>query len=908
MLLSITLLSYNDNELLIHTMKELLNNTNFDGIDFEVQLLVQCCSKAYIMSIEALCKSYKQYKIILHTEERNLGIGGGGNFLYNVTKNSKYVLHIEDDWILYQADSNWLNACIQRLENNESLSTVVLRRYGTEKEKFDYGWSRHIPYVCHKNKENFNYQNKLGETEIEFVNEGSTFKNHNFTPIKNFLFTFNPVIRRNIDYQKCNVYPLPEFEDGDGLVSQFENQKKIHTNEKWGWCEALTMEKTIDLNSEMYENGIFVHFDDWVDVLKADGKGPFKNDLSNLINLNCHYPVLVIHTDNIVRNTTKYKHDFLRFIHSVWVNDRTEDEIGDRIKEIERILIDYKPRCIVTVGDINKVGYILAKYFDFENRKRWFHIDKDETLDINIVEKCCFNAFDHPGEIASPLISVITPTYESKHRILRPYTSLLSQTYRNWEWIIIDDSKTDETWKKLTELADTDHRIKIYRRQKNNGSIGDNKRFCGKVANGKFIFEYDHDDDILPQCFERLIQASKKYPDAGFFYSDCVEAFEDTYQAFRYGDYFGLGFGSYYRQWWNNDWHYVYKTHRMNPHTFRHIVGVPNHFRCWTKECYFDCNGHNPDLQVADDYDLILRSMFKYRWVHIPEHLYVQYRNNGGDNFTVHRNALIQYLVNKLRWTHEESIHKRLEELGVKDEVYHKNPQHDLDYEVNTFEYPIIDYVYKHEDRDPNNPLISIVIPTYNRPKHLRKALDSIFQQTYQNFEILVVGDKCPSLENFVKSYEKAKDKRFKFFNLPKNYGPGGAVPRNYAIKMMCCSEWIAYLDDDNTWTPNHLETMVENIRKNPEAKMIVNSMYIDGKVLEFDDMRKGRIDTSAVCHRFELCVRHGLWRDRNEDGYAHDFQFFNRFRDENIVWTLVPTLNYNTEFNGQSWEQLIQF
>jgi O-antigen biosynthesis protein len=907
MLLSVTFLSYNDNELLIPTIKEFLNGTDFDGVEFEVQILVQCCSKAYIMSIEALCKSYKNYRIILHTEEQNLGVSRGGNFLYNETRDSKYVLHIEDDWMLYKADRNWLKASIQRLENNSNISTIALRKFGTDKERFDYGWSRNIPYVCHQHKDNFNYQDKLGDTEMEFVFDGIGFRNHNFVPIRNFLFTFNPVIRRNADYLKCGVYPLPEFDDGDNSNVMYVENKKIHTNEKWGWCEAISMEKTRELNTEMYESGIFVHFDDWIEELKSEGLGPFRNDLSNLINLNCHYPVLVIHIENYVKNTSKYRHDYLRFIHFVWYH-KNNDDVLLRLKEMEQILTDVKPRCILTVGDINTIAPILTRYLDFENRKRWIHTESDLSVDIGAIENCCFGAFEHPGANGSPLISVITPTYESRHRIMRPYTSLLSQTYRNWEWIIVDDSKTEETWKTLTELASTDHRIKIYRRQKNNGSIGDNKRFCGKVSNGKFIFEYDHDDDLTPNCFERLIAAANKFPDAGFFYSDCIEAFEDTYATFNYGEYFGLGFGSYYRQWWNNDFHYVYKTHHMNPHTFRHIVGVPNHFRCWTRECYFDCDGHNPDLQVADDYDLILRSMFRYRWVHIPEMLYIQYRNNGGDNFTVHRNALIQYLVDKLRWTHEESIHKRLTELGVNDEVHNKNPHHALDWEVKTFEYPIIDYVYKHEDTDPNNPLISIVIPTFNRPEHLRKALDSIFEQTYQNFEILLVGDKCPVLDQFVKTYERAKDKRFKYYNLLKNYGPGGAVPRNYAIKMMCSSKWIAYLDDDNTWTSNHLETMIDTIRKKPEAAMIVNSMYIDGKVLEFDDMRIGRIDTSAVCHQFELCVRHGLWRDRNEDGYAHDFQFFNRFREENIVWTRIPTLNYNTEFNGQTWEQLIQF
>ncbi len=53
-----------------------------------------------------------------------------------------------------------------------------------------------------------------------------------------------------------------------------------------------------------------------------------------------------------------------------------------------------------------------------------------------------------------------------------PYYSLLSQTYTNWEWIIIDDSKTDDTWNKLKAFAENDYRIKVYRRPQNDGSIG----------------------------------------------------------------------------------------------------------------------------------------------------------------------------------------------------------------------------------------------------------------------------------------------------------------------------------------------------------------------------------------------------------------------------------------------------
>jgi hypothetical protein len=66
----------------------------------------------------------------------------------------------------------------------------------------------------------------------------------------------------------------------------------VHDNPNWGNCEALTMEKIIDLRTEWYDDGLFVHFDDWIDELKEKRMSIFGNDFSNQININCHVPVL----------------------------------------------------------------------------------------------------------------------------------------------------------------------------------------------------------------------------------------------------------------------------------------------------------------------------------------------------------------------------------------------------------------------------------------------------------------------------------------------------------------------------------------------------------------------------------------------------------------------------------------
>ena len=255
--LAITLLSHNNNTLLFHTLKNLFLNTDFSLVNVNFFILLQNCNESYISTIDNIISSFRKSlsdfssnlifeKIILNN---NIGISKANNVLYNKTINFEYVLHIEDDWILIHDNKDWLNICLNTLINNTTLSTVSLRKYSSDKEKLQYGWSRNIKYNCHKNENNFNYSAKL--TKID----------DNFTEIKNFLFTFNPAIRKNKDYIKCGVYPLEEFNDFDKNLDF--NKIKNHDAEYWGYCEAIAMEKIINLNTYMYKDGIFVHYDDW---------------------------------------------------------------------------------------------------------------------------------------------------------------------------------------------------------------------------------------------------------------------------------------------------------------------------------------------------------------------------------------------------------------------------------------------------------------------------------------------------------------------------------------------------------------------------------------------------------------------------------------------------------------------
>lgn len=565
--------------------------------------------------------------------------------------------------------------------------------------------------------------------------------------------------------------------------------------------------------------------------------------------------------------------------------------------QLHKMFTNSPPAIILTIGN---GSYNVFNSFHFEIRKKWVHFKTVEEVH-DIFASCFMNAItNHPMAEYNPLLSVITSSFNSGDRIMRPYRSLMNQTYTNWEWIIIDDTfdDKDDNLKRLKELSASDMRIRVCKFSRHSGYIGEMKAAACGLARGKWLIELDHDDDIVPDLFQWIVKASSENPEVGFICSDFIELMERDNSSFCYGEYFGLGFGAYHKQSFKGRWQNVCHTPHINSLTARHIVGVPNHIRCWRKDVYNKIGGHNYELPVADDYELILRTINETKWLRICELGYLQYRNEGGSNFTFLRNALIQSLVSDIRVSYDQKIKEKFEQLTGKDEFSYKDVP--LDWTVSKERFKRTEVLWK-----ANKDVISIVLPTYNRPAMLKTAIESVLSQTHQNWELYVIGDKCPEIERVMNTYFNKGDDRIRWWNLHTNNGAGGAVPRNYALKMLVDTEWVAYLDDDNTWEPTHLQTLVETRDANPEAQYIFSSMKVHGRNLLFKEPKKGRIDTSCVLHKRDLLFNYGYWKNRIEGGYAHDWELFSRWKDEKYAVTLKPTLNYNLEVSGQTFDQI---
>ena len=503
-----------------------------------------------------------------------------------------------------------------------------------------------------------------------------------------------------------------------------------------------------------------------------------------------------------------------------------------KMSNIFEIYAKDKLHIIITIGDVtsfselNQLGYYyLSKHINCANSLELQKITENKLLMYYLML---------PKSETEPLISISTTSYKSGHKIQRPYRSLLSQTYKNWEWVIYDDSPHgSENFEMLRDMASRDSRIRIYKSSDNTACIGEGKFNACRLSKGEIFAEVDHDDDLTPDCLELLRQAYVQYPDAIFYSTDFCELHEATLAPHRYGEGFCFGYGSYHRFKYNGVVMNVARTANLNPKTIRNIIGVPNHIRAWKSSFYLE-NSHNWYMPVADDYELLVRTWLSGQMVKIPKFAYLQYRNIEG-NTTFIRNDEITKLQKASSLYHDSDITNRCNELELDDE--RKNEKYDLFWQRDHMHQEHYNNIVMRDD------IVSVVIPTFLRPQSLKKAIDSVLNQTFQQFEIIVIGDGCTEFESVLLQYN---DSRLKWWNHERNYCDNGSTPRNYALMTMTIGKHIAYLNDNEIFEPDYLESRMKLFENNSDIKAIVNNVE--------------NPQTSKLIHTYDLVDAHNKY------------------------------------------------
>ena len=215
------------------------------------------------------------------------------------------------------------------------------------------------------------------------------------------------------------------------------------------------------------------------------------------------------------------------------------------------------------------------------------------------------------------------------------------------------------------------------------------------------------------------------------------------------------------------------------------------------------------------------------------------------------------------------------------------------------------------------NPLISIIIPTFQRSELIIETLNSVQNQSYKNFECLIIDDGSSSNHIEIIQNQIYNDNRFKLIKRPNEYKKGASSCRNYGF-MKSQGEYINWLDDDDLFALNKLENQVHFINNNNKVDLITctwarfkhsNSFKLRDTSC-FEELHSGleymkvygKHKTFLPSHNFmvkrKIVLKSGLWNEAlsvNQDG-----EFFCRIllNSINVFHTADTYVLYRTPTN----------
>lgn len=136
----------------------------------------------------------------------------------------------------------------------------------------------------------------------------------------------------------------------------------------------------------------------------------------------------------------------------------------------------------------------------------------------------------------------------------------------------------------------------------------------------------------------------------------------------------------------------------------------------------------------------------------------------------------------------------------------------------------------------PRTPMVSVIVPTFNRPERLRTALHSIAGQSFQDYEVVVVNDGGTSVESVVTDLNH--DGRITLVSHDRNRGL--AASRNTGLRQ-AKGKYVCYLDDDDRYLPNHLETLVSHLEESELKVAYTDAWRVHERLLEERYVEVGR-------------------------------------------------------------------
>ncbi len=490
----------------------------------------------------------------------------------------------------------------------------------------------------------------------------------------------------------------------------------------------------------------------------------------------------------------------------------------------------------------------------------------------------------------NPLVSVVIPTYNYGRFIDKAITSVIAQNMQDLEVIVLDNASTDDTENRVASYL-SDKRVRYVRHPSNIGAFNNGQRGI-QMALGKYVVVLSSDDFLLPGHLQTLVSALEANTKCVLAYSPCVWVDDDD-KAIRVLDHPGHCPNSYCGGRDELSALLVYDCYiTLSAAVIRHSALV-------------EVGSTDPRLWSCGDWDLYIRLAMKYGDFAFSKKPSVCYRvHDDQQSHGLYRTILpltdcmriiekvlasdqalrlaphIPAVRKLLRYRFDaypremtldlvariESIEKRLvliQQDAIRAEHHPDTYVRELSqgiWKIQDGSKAIENTSNRLEDKQHTGmtPMVSVIVPTYNRPETLLIALRSILDQTYKDFEIIVVNDAGSDVENVVRFLDK--EGRITYIRHGSNRDRAAA--RNTAIKV-ARGKYIVYLDDDDLYYPDHLETLVTYLQKN-------------GTKVAYTD-----------AHRAHQAKRDGRYVvTKRELAYSFDFDY-----DRILVHNFIPIL-----------------
>ena len=212
----------------------------------------------------------------------------------------------------------------------------------------------------------------------------------------------------------------------------------------------------------------------------------------------------------------------------------------------------------------------------------------------------------------------------------------------------------------------------------------------------------------------------------------------------------------------------------------------------WRKSLHKKYGYFRSELTSAGDYEFWLRIGKTENIVRLPEILGLYYKNQQG--------------LEHASPTSQQETHQILEEYGIPDRGV--TAKMSMPAPISPSELQALPYGTTAQ------PLVSVIIPTKDRPEMLAQAVKSVLNQTFHDIEIIVINDGGIDVQNVLDSLNLKRN----IIYLKHDRNLDRSAARNTGIHA-ASGKYIAYLDDDDTYHPNHVETLV-NFLQNSEHKV----------------------------------------------------------------------------------------